>query len=119
MQYRQPRQRRKFWTTIPSLLLKVAFDGQTFTQGGLEQCMQGMGIIWVFTAGYSPSLAAMTLCQYMSWCLSCSYGVPCGTLFSALQASEQAWQPTHLSRSMTIPQFAITASCLVDASPWC
>src|SRR4030042_6072842 len=38
----------------------------------------------------------------------CSSGEPWGTLFSALQAMVQAWQPTHLSKSMTIPHRGIS-----------
>src|SRR5512143_2715141 len=63
----------------------------------------------------------MTLCQKISRFHCCSPGEPWGTLFSSLQATEQAWQPTHLSRSMTIPHRAMVvpsvALCLVDADP--
>jgi hypothetical protein len=57
----------------------------------------------VLTLGYFPVVTAMTLFQKISLLDLCSSGDPCGTLFSALQAVEHAWQPTHLSRSITIP----------------
>jgi hypothetical protein len=31
-------------------------------------------------------------------------------LFSIWQAAEQAWQPVHFSRSITIPHFAMVVS---------
>jgi uncharacterized membrane protein len=52
--------------------------------------MQGIGIISMFTAGYSPSLAAITLCQYDVILRVFSSGEPKGTLFSDLQAILQA-----------------------------
>jgi hypothetical protein len=39
---------------------------------------------------------------------SASSGVLSGTLFSALQATTHAWQPVHLSKSMTIAHRGIT-----------
>ncbi len=38
MQNRQPMQRWKSISTMPSLREKVAWVGQTFTQGGSAQC---------------------------------------------------------------------------------
>jgi hypothetical protein len=57
----------------------------------------------VLTLGYFPVVTAMTLFQKISLLILCSSGDPCGTLFSALQAVVHAWQPTHLSKSITIP----------------
>jgi hypothetical protein len=62
----------------------------------------------VLTLGYFPVVAAMTLFQKISLLVLCSSGDPCGTLFSALQAVEHAWQPVHLSKSITIPHLGIS-----------
>jgi hypothetical protein len=69
--------------------------------------MHGIEMISVLTRGYFPVVAAITLFQKMSLLDRCSSGDPCGTLFSALQAVVHAWQPTHLSRSITIPHLGI------------
>jgi hypothetical protein len=61
----------------------------------------------VLTLGYFPVVAAITLFQKISLLILCSSGDPYGTLFSALQAVEHAWQPVHLSRSITIPHLGI------------
>jgi hypothetical protein len=69
--------------------------------------MHGMEISSVLTLGYFPVVAAMTLFQKISLLILWSSGDPYGTLFSTLQAVEHAWQPTHLSRSITIPHLGI------------
>jgi len=99
MQYRQPRQRPEILHHNPSPLLYVALTDKRLTQGGCSQCMQGMGMICVFTAGYSPS-QRNDLVPVRCRGVSCPHTArPCGTLFPALQASEQAWHPrTCLNR---------------------
>jgi len=69
--------------------------------------MHGIEMSSVLTRGYFPVVAAITLFQKISLLDLCSSGDPCGTLFSALQAVVQAWQPTHLSRSITIPHLGM------------
>src|SRR4030043_1728117 len=71
--------------------------------------MQGMGISSVRTWGYFPFVTAIILCQKISLLDLCSSGDPWGTLFSSLQETTHAWHPTHLSRSITMPHFAISA----------
>src|SRR5512139_825314 len=115
MQYLQPMHLRKYWTTIPSSRWKVAFAGQTVTQGGCSHCMHGMGMTSVRTWGYFPLVTAIILCQKISLLECCSSGDPWGTLFSSLQATTHAWHPTHLSRSITMPHFAISSLVFVPA----
>src|SRR4030042_3729620 len=77
--------------------------------------MQGMGMSSVRAWGYFPFFAAIILCQYISLLDLCSSGDPWGTLFSSLQETTHAWHPTHLSRSITMPHFAISSLVSVPA----
>src|SRR3990172_2745640 len=92
----------------------MACTGQTLTHGGFSHCMQGLGVKRARTRGNSPSTSGMTVIQSMRRPAWASAELTTGTLFSALQATTQAWQPVHRSRSITIPQRAIYTSLTND-----
>src|SRR3990172_7409266 len=63
----------------------------------------------VLTFGYSPSTMGRTSIQKIARPISACSEPANGTLFSTRQATTQAWQPVHLSRSITIPQRGISS----------
>ncbi len=82
--------------TVPSASLWLASVGHTLTQGASAQCWQVMGKKYISTSGtMAPSYLGFgptrsTLFQKL----------PMGTSFTALQATLQERQPTHLFRSV-------------------
>jgi hypothetical protein len=63
------------------------------TQGGLAQWLQRVTWKWRRVSGKAPVSTYFTQVRL----------TPKGTLFSDLQAVEQAWQPMHLRLSITNP----------------
>jgi len=81
-------------STTPSSRCQVAPAGQTSMHEGLSQWLQSLGRKARRVSGKVPISTSGT--QVRKW-----YS---GTSFSILQAAVQAWQPTHLRRSMSIAQ---------------
>ena len=61
----------------------------------------------------SSSSSVSTCIQLMIRPRAASFAPTAGTLFSALQAMTQAWQPVQRSRSITIPQSAMLRPCMI------
>src|SRR3989304_4451579 len=85
---------------MPSGVLNIAFGvtGHTSTQRAFVQWLQSTGITRCIAFGKVPSVFMTKSAQLWLWPLA-----RVRVLFSALQANAQAPQPTHFSRSMTIP----------------
>src|SRR5574337_659750 len=107
-------QRAKTRLTIPSGLWLKAWTGHTFTHGGWSHCWQGRGVKRARTSGNSPSTSGITSIHVMRRLSRACCGGTTGTLFSALQATTQAWHPVHRSRSTTMPQRAMYTSMTND-----
>src|SRR5574342_526480 len=63
----------------------------------------------IFSSWCSSSVSVNTCIQLMVRPFVASLLPTAGTLFSALQAMTQAWQPVQRSRSITIPQSAMAS----------
>ena len=83
MQALQPMHRRGSKSTIPSRRLNSAVVGQISTQGASSQWLQR--VTWKVrrVSGKTPFSTYLTQVR----------ATPSGTSCSALQATEQAWQP--------------------------
>ena len=89
----QPMQTARSTETMPSSRCAVAPEGQASTQGGRSHWLHwATNGLWT-RRGKVPSRTVVR-----TWVRAC----PGGTSHSALQATVQAWQPTHLLRSVTI-----------------
>src|SRR3990170_2231953 len=108
MQYRQPMHLSYRTRTRPSVSLYVASTGHTGTHGGSSQCMQGRGNMWSRTFGYVPLSSEKNWFQKIARSLRTSTSPPIGTLFSIRHATMHAWHAVHLSRSITMPQRAMS-----------
>src|SRR3990172_9037631 len=80
-------------------------------QGGSSHCKHGRGRNRV----RSSDSSVRTCIQLMVRPRAASFAPTAGTLFSALHAMTQAWQPVQRSRSITIPQSAMSGSGDLDA----
>src|ERR1044071_3622977 len=80
-------------TACPSGL-EIAPVGHAFRQGASSQWLHSTGTKWRRACGYLPSSTYFTV----------SRKTPSGTSYSALHATEHAWQPMHVRRSMSIPR---------------
>src|ERR1700675_4560292 len=89
---------------MPSGFRYVAYTGHTFVHGGSSHCRHGRGRNRVRSSASSTS----TCIQLTVRPRAASFAPTAGTLFSALQAITQAWQPVQRSRSITIPQSAMS-----------
>src|SRR3990170_4787332 len=89
---------------MPSGLRYVAYTGHTLVHGGSSHWKHGRGRNRVRSADSSTS----TCIQLIVRPRATSFAPTAGTLFSALQAMTQAWQPVQRSRSITMPQSAIS-----------
>src|SRR3990170_4348854 len=90
---------------MPSGLRYVAYTGHTLVHGGSSHWRHGRGRNRVRSSDSSTS----TCIQLMIRPRTASFAPTAGTLFSALQAMTQAWQPVQRSRSITIPQSAMAS----------
>src|SRR3990172_1579782 len=89
---------------MPSGFRYVAYTGHTLVHGGSSHCRHGRGRNRVRSSFSSTS----TYIQLIVWPRAASLAPTAGTLFSALQAMTQAWEAVQGSRSITIPQSAMS-----------
>src|SRR3990167_748092 len=97
---------------MPSGFRYVAYTGHTFVHGGSSHWKHGRGR----NRGRSSDSSTSTCIQLMVRPRAASFAPTAATLFSALHAMTQAWQPVQRSRSITIPQSAMSGSGDLDAS---
>src|SRR3970040_1422768 len=96
---------------MPSGVREVADTGHTLVQGGSSHCRHGRGRKRV----RSSDSSVRTCIQLMVRPRAASFAPTAATLFSALHAMTQAWQPVQRLRSITIPESAMSGSGDLDA----
>src|SRR5262249_26160529 len=87
-------------TTSPFSTRMIAPVGHALRHGASSQWLQSTGMKWRVALGYVPSSTYFTV----------SRNTPRGTSNSALHATEQAWHPIHVRKSINIPKRAIHSS---------
>src|SRR5262249_15170889 len=87
-------------TTSPFSTRMIAPVGHALRHGASSQWLQSTGMKWRVALGYVPSSTYFTV----------SRNTPRGTSNSALHATEQAWHPIHVRKSINMPKRAIHSS---------
>ena len=104
-QYRVPTHRLYTWAFSPSSVRYGANTGQTGSHGATSQCRQNIGMKELVASAGAPSSSQRST---RSQCTCRPYAASAlpttGTLFSAMQATTQAAQPTQASTSTAMPQ---------------